>query len=76
LNGIIDAGIYIVLEILQIKQIKIIMLTSLSDEKTIKDAFTAGAIDYIPKDNFNDLPYSLRRANNRFIPSEVLLKQF
>jgi DNA-binding NarL/FixJ family response regulator len=76
LNGVMDAGIYTVLEILKIKQVKIIMLTGLRDEKTIKDAFTAGAIDYIIKDNFYDLPYAIRRIYNRSAPAEILLKEF
>lgn len=69
-------GIFCALDILMIKSVKIIMLSSLKDSETIKDAFTAGAIDYLLKDNFNELPETIRKVCNKNHPHEVLLKEF
>lgn len=76
LNGKKSEGIFTVLDILEKKDIKIIMMTSLKDEKTIKDSFTAGALDYILKENFYDLPFVIRRVHNRSTVADVLLKEF
>lgn len=69
-------GIYAAYEILQFSQVKIIMLTSLKDEEIIKDAFTAGAINYVSKENYKDIPSAIRNAVKDNSPFEVILKEF
>ncbi|MBP1990327.1 response regulator [Paenibacillus eucommiae] len=70
-------GIYTALEIARLRpQAKLIMLTSLQDEETIKKAFTAGAVGYLLKSNYMELPYAIRNAFHHAYPMEVLLKEF
>lgn len=44
---------------------KIIMLTSLTADEVIIESFSAGAINYLSKPNFKDLPEAIRAAHNR-----------
>lgn len=76
LNGKKSDGIFCVLDILEKKNIKIVMMTSLRDKKVILDSFTAGAVDYILKENFYDLPYVVRRVHSRSSTTEALLCEF
>lgn len=76
LNGDFSDGIYAVLDILQIKPVKIIMLSGLKDVEVIKNAFTAGAVDYVLKENFYDLPFIIRRVYSRNTPAEILVREF
>lgn len=69
-------GIFAAVEILQIKSLKIIMLTSLSDEDIIIDAFNAGAVNYIVKDKYQMLPDVIRKTMEGPSPIEVMLKEF
>ncbi|HBI05028.1 MAG TPA: DNA-binding response regulator [Paenibacillaceae bacterium] len=68
-------GIELVIEISNTKQCKIIMLTSLNDEEVIRDAFTAGAIHYISKLNYKEIPQIIHTIRNR-TPYEVLLEDY
>ncbi|WP_429842457.1 response regulator [Brevibacillus sp. FIR094] len=43
---------------------KIIMLTSLTDEAVIVESFSAGAVNYISKSNFKEIPDAIRAAHN------------
>lgn len=76
LSGNKRDGIFAAVEILQIKSIKIIMLTSLSDEDIIIDAFNAGAVNYIIKDKYQMLPDVIRKTMEGPSPINVLLKEF
>lgn len=69
-------GVLAALEILQQYQIKIVMLTSLNIPEIITDSFTAGAIDYVLKDNYSQLPAIIRRVANETTPMEILLKEY
>ncbi|OME95239.1 MULTISPECIES: response regulator transcription factor [Paenibacillus] len=70
-------GIYTAAEILDRKpQAKAIMLTSLGDELAIMQSFTAGAINYIEKSRFKELPAAIRSAVFHPGSMEVLLKEF
>lgn len=69
-------GIYAVVDILEIKKVKIIMLTSLKDESIMRDAFASGAVNYVKKENFEDLPTQIRRCMDDSNPIEVLVKEF
>ncbi|MFS0556647.1 response regulator [Brevibacillus sp. 179-C9.3 HS] len=44
---------------------KIIMLTSLTDEAVIVESFSAGAVNYISKSSFKEIPDAIRAAHNR-----------
>lgn len=54
---------------------KIIMLTSLNDERSMTQAFTAGAIHYIEKTRYQELPQTIRSAYHHPAPMEALLKE-
>ncbi|MCV4231957.1 response regulator transcription factor [Virgibacillus sp. LDC1] len=70
-------GIYTAAEILERKpQAKAIMLTSLGDEQVITQSFTAGAVNYIEKSKFKELPAAIRSAVLHLGSMEVLLKEF
>ncbi|MBT2759734.1 response regulator transcription factor [Paenibacillus sp. ISL-20] len=70
-------GIYTAAEILERKpQAKVIMLTSLGDELVITQSYTAGAVNYIEKSKFKELPAAIRSAVLHPGSMEVLLKEF
>lgn len=70
-------GIYAAAEIHELKpQAKVMMLTSLDDEQVITQAFTAGAVNYIEKSRFKELPAAIRSAVLHPGTMEVLLKEF
>ena len=69
-------GIYAVREILEVKKVKIIMLTCLLEEQIITKAFTAGAVNYVSKENYQDIPNVIRQVHNNKSPIEALLKEF
>ncbi|GIO96517.1 DNA-binding response regulator [Paenibacillus lautus] len=70
-------GIYTAAEIYERKpQAKVIMLTSLSDEQVITQSFTAGAVNYIEKSKYKELPAAIRSAVLHPGSMEVLLKEF
>jgi NarL family two-component system response regulator LiaR len=76
LNGNECDGIYACLDILEVRKMKIIMLTSLKNENIIRDAFTAGAVNYITKENYADIPLFIRNCYNDSSPIEIMLKEF
>jgi len=70
-------GIYAAAEIHERKpEAKVIMLTSLDDELVIMQSYTAGAVNYIEKSNFDELPAAIRSAVHQPGSMEVLLKEF
>lgn len=69
-------GITAALEILEKTKVRIIMLTSLEEEELITDSFAVGAVDYISKDNYMEIPTIIRRLVRRLSPQEVLLKDY
>ncbi|TMV50773.1 response regulator transcription factor [Paenibacillus mesophilus] len=69
-------GIYAVMELLDARQAKVIMLTSLEDEAVITQAFTAGAVQYVVKTDYRTLPQTIRGALRSNNPMDVLLKEF
>lgn len=54
---------------------KIIMLTSLNDEQSMTRAFTAGAVHYLEKTRYQELPQTIRSAYHHPAPMEALLKE-
>lgn len=51
-------------ELKQMGLSKIIMLTSLNEKEVILDAFDKGAMNYITKTSFRDIPQAIREAYN------------
>jgi len=66
-------GIETAVEISQISKSKIIMLTSIRREDLIIDSFTAGAINFIYKDDYKQLPDLIRNVWKNSTPYEVLV---
>lgn len=69
-------GIYAAMEILEFKKIKIIMLTCLMEEDIITNSFTVGAVNYILKENYLEIPNAIRAAYYSKSPIEALLNEF
>jgi len=69
-------GILATVEILQFVSAKIIMLTSLKEEEIVLDSFTAGAVNYISKEKYRDIPDAIRSSYENNSPIEVVLKKF
>jgi NarL family two-component system response regulator LiaR len=69
-------GIYLAAQIGQIRKVKIIMLTSLNNEKIITDSFAAGAVNYIEKTNFREIPSLIRNVHCHTSPVEILLQDY
>lgn len=76
LNGNESDGIIGALEILQFSEARIIMLTGIDDTSTIMDSFTAGAINYVLKENYNEIPNIIRQLHQYDTPYKLLIKEF
>jgi len=76
LTGNQHEGLYIAAEISRSKNIKIIMLTTLTEEEVIKDSFTAGAVNYVTKNNYREIPSLIRSSLQNPLAMEVLLKEY
>jgi DNA-binding NarL/FixJ family response regulator len=55
-------GIWATAEIVQCTGSQVIMLTSMEDNELIFEAFKVGAVDYMVKSNFTDIPQAIRNA--------------
>lgn len=55
---------------------RVIALTSLADERTILDAFTAGALQYVNKTDFRLIPATIRETMRSGSPQSILVKEF
>ncbi|WP_036945858.1 response regulator transcription factor [Pseudobacteroides cellulosolvens] len=69
-------GIYATAEILCHKDVKVIMLTAMSDREIIQNAYIAGAVNYILKNNYKDIPSIIRSTLKSSTPNEVLAKDY
>lgn len=69
-------GITATLEINKIKEVKTIMLTSLTDENVIINSFTAGAKNYISKLEYHRIPECIRSLFTNKTPFDVLLEDY
>ena len=76
LNGNESDGIVAAIEILKFGNIKIIMLTGIDDASTIVDSFTAGALHYILKENYLEVPNTIRLLYKNEMPFKLLLNEF
>lgn len=70
------SGIYAAAELHDIHPAKIIMLTSVGDADAMTQAFTAGAVNYIEKSRFKDIPQAIRSAYHHPAAMDALLKEF
>lgn len=68
-------GIQTAMMMQEYSAVKIIMLTSLNDEQSMTQAFTAGAVQYLEKTRFQELPQAIRAAYHHSAPMEALLKE-
>lgn len=75
LNGNHVAGIEAAQEILAHMDTHIIMLTSHHEENIILDSFHAGVVEYVNKDDYESLPYIIRRTFRKSNPNNVLIKE-
>ncbi len=76
LNGNESDGIVAAIEILKFGNIKIIMLTGIDDASTIVDSFTAGALHYILKENYLEIPNTIRLLYKNELPFKLLINEF
>ncbi|GIQ71191.1 DNA-binding response regulator [Xylanibacillus composti] len=56
------AGIVLTSEIVDSTNARVIMLTSMEDKELVFEAFQAGAIDYLVKHSFEQIPAAIRSA--------------
>ncbi|WP_246070771.1 response regulator transcription factor [Paenibacillus kobensis] len=54
----------------------IVMLTSLTDAQVVTQSFAAGAIQYIAKRNYRELPGTIRSLHRDFSPLSLLLDDY
>lgn len=76
LSGNKTDGIYLAAEILYHKDVKIIMLTSMDDMEIIQNAYCAGAVNYVLKNNYKEIPSIVRKTFQGITPNEVLSKDY
>jgi len=76
LSGNYLDGIYATAEILCHRDIKIIMLTSINDKHIIENAYIAGAVNYVMKNNYKEIPALIRNIANNITPNEILAKDY
>ncbi|WP_027093502.1 response regulator [Cohnella thermotolerans] len=74
-------GLEAAMDILEMKQTKIIMLTGVDEEEAIMDTYAAGAVNYVTKAHYEDIPWAIRAAYNNmnYIHPDsagVLVKEF
>ena len=69
-------GIYAASEICQNKTVKILMLTSLNEEDIILNSFIAGAVNYIPKSHYKEIPEAIRATYHNRSPVEIALRDY
>ncbi|WP_248925620.1 response regulator transcription factor [Paenibacillus hamazuiensis] len=55
-------GIWATAEIVQCTGAKVIMLSSMEEQELIFEAFKVGAVDYMVKSNFEEIPEAVRNA--------------
>jgi DNA-binding NarL/FixJ family response regulator len=76
LNGNERDGIAAAQEILGFSEVRIIMFTGIEDAATIIDSFAAGAVHYILKENYMEIPNIIRLIHRNETPFKILIKEF
>ena len=69
-------GIIAAAEIAQFSDAKVIMMTSLKEQVIIIDSYTAGAMNFISKEKFMEIPNAIRAAMESENPMKVLLQEY
>lgn len=69
-------GIFAAAEICQFKPVKILMITSFDDEDIILNAFAAGAVNFIPKTQYQVIPEAIRATYHNRSPIEIVLRDY
>ena len=69
-------GIFAAAEICQFKPVKILMITSFDDEDIILNAFAAGAVNFIPKTQYQVIPEAVRATYHNRSPIEIVLRDY
>ncbi|TYQ14555.1 UNVERIFIED_CONTAM: LuxR family two component transcriptional regulator [Acetivibrio alkalicellulosi] len=69
-------GIFATFDMCQQFDGKIIVLSAYSDGEIIRDAFSAGAVNYILKENYNEIPNAIRSALKGKTPIEEVLSEY
>lgn len=69
-------GLTVAIDICHIQPMKVIMLTSFNEEDLIKKAFSAGAVNYISKTKFMELPQAIRSSHRQQSPFDVLVRDY
>jgi NarL family two-component system response regulator LiaR len=69
-------GIRVAADIHERHAAKIIILTSIGEESAMTQAFTAGAINYVEKSRYKEIPQAIRSAHHHPAAMEALLKEF
>ena len=69
-------GIKIIQEIHQIGKAKIIIVSAMNQEKIIEAALSAGAVNYIQKKCFQNIPDIIRQINSGTSPTEIMVKKY
>lgn len=68
-------GIYLAAELIQTNEkLKIIMVTSLKEKEIVYNSVLAGAVNYISKENYLQIPNAIREAYNNIFSPMVALK--
>ena len=52
------------------------MLTSINDKHIIENAYIAGAVNYVMKNNYKEIPALIRNIANNITPNEILAKDY
>lgn len=69
-------GISLTAELLLDRKIRIIMLTSSNEDKDVLDSFAAGAVNYVNKVNYREIPLAIRSAFGTSSPRDVLIRDY
>lgn len=70
-------GIEVAAQIMEICKCKIVILTCLKEEAFVTDAFAAGAVQFVSKEKFVEIPKVIREVySNSFSPTQILAKSY
>ena len=76
LSGNLCDGINAALHFYENTDTKVVMLTAYSEKELITNSFSAGACNYISKDNYRDIPAAIRNAYRGTNPMDVILGEY
>jgi len=76
LTGNYCDGIDASLHIRETTNIKVVMLTAYSEKELITDAFSAGASNYVSKENYKEIPAAIRNALLDNSPMDIILEEY